>query len=578
MKKIYPLLLAFYLLSACLPAQTNILATNTIAEQVMVGNFNPADYAASVVIDDPQAIAADLQVGVNPDSLKSYIIRLSQFGTRNTGADTVSNTTGYGAARRWAYQKFQEFSAQNEDRLVCSYLQFDLDVCGMGQHRNVFAVLPGTDTSNHGVVLIEGHMDSRCNVLCDVDCPAEGVEDNASGTALVMELARVMAKYSFKNTIVFVITTGEEQGLLGAEAFADYIQEKNIPLRAVLNNDVIGGVICGQSSSPPSCPGLNIIDSTSVRLFSFGSFNSKHKQLARYIKLEYQENILPTATVPMLVRIMSPEDRTGRGGDHIPFREHNYPAMRFTAANEHGDASNGPGYTDRQHTSDDILGIDTDGDQIIDSFFVQFHYLARNAVINGNAAAMAARNVPTPTDFTAQRSGPQVTVTITDPLNIGEYRVAVRGLANDWDSVYTISNGLSGTFPCAALGPVYISIAGVDNSGVESLFSIEKPAITSGTADPESQGENFELYQNRPNPFDEATWISFRVQQVPRHQKAAILISDQQGRVIQEIPVQLKDGLNEVLYTHGYGVRGAFTYTLLIDGVVIGSRQMVFAG
>ena len=384
MKKIAALVL-FAAFVSTLRGQTNILCTNPLAEQVMLGNYDPAQYAADVVITDPAIISSGIASGVSPDSLKSYIIRLSQFGTRNTGSDTLSNTSGYGAARRWAVQHFQQFSAEHEDRLIVSYLQFDQDICGMGRHANVLAILPGTDTVNPGIILIEGHMDSRCAVLCDVNCTAEGVEDNASGTALVLELARVMSPYTFANTLVFCITTGEEQGLLGAEAMAQYIQNKGITLRAVLNNDVIGGVICGQTSSPPSCPGLNDVDSTSVRLFSALSFNSPHKQLARYIKLQYKENILPTAAVPMNVRIMAPEDRTGRGGDHIPFREKGFTAMRFTAANEHGDASNGPGYTDRQHTSSDVLGVDTDGDGSVDSFFVQFNYLARNAVINGNA-------------------------------------------------------------------------------------------------------------------------------------------------------------------------------------------------
>ena len=560
-------------------AQTNIVCTNPEAEQILLGNFDPADYAAAIVLDAPDLIAARLQTDIRPDSLKSYITRLSQFGTRNTGADTLSNTAGYGAARRWVYAKLQEFSAQHENRLLVSNLQFDQDICGMGRHSNVFAVLPGSDPANHGVILLEGHLDSRCDGVCDVVCPAEGVEDNASGVALVMELARVLSQFTFKNTLVFVLTTGEEQGLFGAAAFAQYIQNKQIPLRAVLNNDVIGGVICGKTSSPPSCSGFNAVDSTSVRLFSFGSFNSPHKQLARYIKLQYQENLLPTAVTPMNVRIMSPEDRTGRGGDHIPFRQRNYPAMRFTAANEHGDASNGPGYEDRQHTSEDILGLDTDGDQIVDSFFVQFNYLARNAVINGNAAAMAARNVPTPADFTAQRAGDQVYVAITDPAGLGLYRVALRQLISDWDTVYTMTGTALSTFPAPSTGPLYVSVAGVDAQGIESLFSGEKPATGfTGTIDPATENKNITLFQNRPNPFDEATWISFWVNEIQKHQTAALHITDAYGRLIQEIKInEIREGLNEVLYTHGYGVRGAFTYTLLIDKQPVDSRQMIFA-
>ena len=110
-----------------------------------------------------------------------------------------------------------------------------------------------------------------------------------------------------------------------------------------------GAIFDGEPTAAQLATAQKATRPTSVRLFSSSSFNSKNKQLARFIKLEYQENLLPDALVPMNVRIMSPEDRTGRGGDHIPFREKGYPAMRFTAANEHGDASNDPGYTDRQN-------------------------------------------------------------------------------------------------------------------------------------------------------------------------------------------------------------------------------------
>ena len=129
-------------------------------------------------------------------------------------------------------------------------------------------------------------------------------------------------------------TTGEEQGLYGAQAFANYAKAKGIKIKAVLNNDVIGGIICGYTSSAPSCPGYGDLDSTHVRLFSYGSFNAPCKGLSRFIKLEYKENLSSLVAVPMGINIMSPEDRTGRGGDHIPFREGGYTAMRFTAENE----------------------------------------------------------------------------------------------------------------------------------------------------------------------------------------------------------------------------------------------------
>ncbi len=562
-------------------AQTNILCTNTVAEQAMLGQHDPAAFPGGSAVDDPAELGQMLAEAVSPDSLRSYIVRLAGFRTRNTGSDTVSATEGMGAARRWVHDKFVQFSQQNNQRLLPGYLQFDQNICSMARHRNIMAVLPGTDTNNPGVVLIEGHIDSRCDVLCDINCVAEGVEDNASGTALVMELARIMSGFRYPNTIVFLVTIGEEQGLMGAEAFADYAQAKSIKLRAVLNNDVIGGVICGKTSSPPSCSGYNSVDSTSVRLFSFGGFNSPNKQLARFIKLQYKENILPTAAVPMSVRIMSPEDRSGRGGDHIPFREHGYPAMRFTAANEHGDASNGPNYDDRQHTSDDVLGVDTNNDGTVDSFFVQFNYLARNASLNANAAAIAARHVPTPTAFTSTRNGTTLTVEITAPTSATSYRVAVRTLTNDWDSVYTLSGTTIGQFPCNALGTIYTSVASIDAFGAESLFSNEKITTNvSDTNEPVADAPNepnIRLLPNRPNPFDEATWISFWVNTVPSYQKASILVTDLQGRTIEEMPVELRTGHNEILYTHGYGVRGTFGYALLLDGKPVDARTMVFA-
>lgn len=576
-----PCLFLFCFLPLLLCSQTNLLHTNPLAESILLGNYNGAQYAAATPTPlNPAELGLDLQARIKSDSLKAYLFHMNTYRTRNSGSDTLSSTDGIGAARRWVYSKFQDFSAEVNNRLIVSYFQFNQTICAVGQHRNIVAILPGADPANNGVVLVEGHIDSRCEVLCDTACLAKGIEDNATGTALVMELARVMSKYQYQYTIVFMVTIGEEQGLVGAGAYATYALQKNIPIKAVLNNDVIGGIICGQTASPPACPGLNNIDSTSVRLFSSGNFNAKSKQLARFIKLQYRENILPTATVPMNVRIMSPEDRTGRGGDHIPFREKGYAAMRFTSANEHGDASAGPTYTDRQHSTRDVLGEDTDGNSSIDSFFVDFNYLQRNATINANAAAIAARAVPAPPEFTGTRSGSNLTVNFNPALGNNEsVRIALRSTTNDWDTVYTVTGGANALVPCNAMGGLFVSLARVDAAGAESLFGVEKIITTSAVQDASAGDEapNIRLFQNRPNPFDEATWISFWIEKLPTYQKANMQILDMQGKLIQNIPLNLKQGLNEILYTHGYGMQGTFIYLLEIDGLPIDSRQMIFA-
>lgn len=576
--------LALCLAPLALFAQTNISIINPEAEAIIHGNYNPNDYQVDPVVQADFAVNK-IQNEVNPDSLKALIIELAGFDTRHTSSDTVSTVRGFGAARRWVYDKFEAYGLQNNNRLIPGYVQFDQEICGVTQHRNIIGVLPGADTSNHEVIVIEGHMDSRCDGVCDTTCTAEGVEDNASGTALVMELARVMSQMTFNNTIVFMVTTGEEQGLFGAAAMARYCFDENIPVKAVLNNDVIGGVTCGETSSPPSCPGLNDIDSTQVRLFSQGGFNSRNKQLARFIKLQYQEMLEPIVSVPMLLTIMTAEDRTGRGGDHIPFRQRGFAAMRFTSANEHGDASNGPGYEDRQHTSEDILGVDTNNDQIIDSFFVDFNYLSRNARINGTAASVLALG-PQPCDFemegigTSTNPGIRVKILGYDPAFT--YRVAVRDTPVDWDTVFTISDSIAELYP-PVLNTFIVSVATQDENGLESLFSAEQfvhtsELITEGLINEDkSSAFGAELLQNRPNPFDESTFIGVLAKKKLAGQKGSITIKDVQGKIVEVFELELSEGLNEVHYRHGYGQVGTYYYTLEVAGKIIDTKAMVFA-
>jgi hypothetical protein len=572
------LIISLIFLSTSVGAQINIISTNPIAEQILQGDYDPSDYESEVVIENHEDIIDGINALINADSLKSYLEEMSAFTNRNTGSDTVSATFGIGAARRWAYQKFESFSATNDNRLIPSYLQFDQAICGMNQHRNIFAVLPGTDVEDHGVVIIEAHFDSRCADGCDVLCDAHGMEDNGSGSALVLELARVMSAYTFKKTIVFLLTTGEEQGLYGAHAFSQYVMDKEIPLKAVLNNDVIGGVICGETSSAPSCPGVNLVDSTQVRFFTQGGFNSSNKQLARYLKLQYQEELLGMVNVPMQLTIMSAEDRTGRGGDHIPFRQDGFTAMRFTSAHEHGDAGIDEDYHDRQHTSDDILGVDTDGDLALDSFFVDFNYLARNAVINGVGSAMIALG-PKPCDFLVETfEGPGIILRITEEIDYATYRVGLRTLTNDWDSVYVMTGNLDTIYPPTADNYI-VSVASVDANGIESLFSREITFSNDelSVAENSTETKDFDLLQNRPNPFDEATIIGVKVNKSGNYEQAFILIRDLSGREIERLPIQLNNEVCEVVYEHGFAQIGVYSYTLVVDGKEVATKMMVFA-
>ena len=558
--------------------QENIHFTNPEIFSVLRGDYDPLMYNASVVIDDPAEISLSLLDMINPDSLKASLLSLRTFENRNTGSDTLSPVRGMGAARTWVLNKFNQYSNANENRLVTGYLKFDQNICGMFSHKNVVAVLPGRNIADPSAIWIEAHLDSRCAGACDLECLAEGMEDNGTGVALVLELARVLSNFTFDHTIVFMATTGEEQTLSGSRAVALYAKQEGIKIKGVFNNDIVGGIVCGETSSPPSCPGLNHIDSTQVRLFSSGGFNSPHKSMARYIKLEYDDMIRNQAEVPMMLTIMSAEDRTGRGGDHIPFRQNGYTAIRVTSANEHGNADvSQPDYHDRQHTSDDILGVDTDGDSVIDSFFVDFNYLARNAVINGNAAAMAALSPVTPSILSLGQDGDYLYIEMEDSLDYNHYRIGVRSLANDFDTLYYLADGKSGAFelPKRELN-LFVSAASIDETGVESFFTEELLVRLTGTDDPDNL-QGIELLQNRPNPFDESTIISFTVNDPIGVRNAVIVITDLQGKKVKEIPVEINGGMNEVLFEHGYNMTGTYLYSLYVNGQLLGTKKMVFA-
>lgn len=589
------LLLILAMTGSLAHAQTSLTLTNTEVTNILKGSYDPAKYAAATAFNDPDTISSELVSRISTDSLKTLLVALRKFQNRNSGSDTVSTTRGIGAARRWVYNKFLQYSTSNAGRLKVSYFQFNQTICSKTRHRNVVAVLPGSQVSDKSVILVEAHIDSRCENVCDINCNAFGADDDASGTALVMELARVLSRYTFKNTLVFSVNIGEEQGLYGATAFANWCSSNAIKIKAVNNNDVSGGIFCGRTSSAPSCPAFGNIDSIGLRIFSSGGFNSPHKQWARYIKLEYQEQLGSLVNVFTDIRIMTPEDRTGRGGDHQPFRAKGYTAVRFTEANEDGNAnSTAAGYVDRQHSIRDSLGKDISGDGIEDTMYVNLNYLARNALVNGNSIAMAALSPDTARLIASVINANRVKVSLSSSTSQPSYRVAIRSATNDWDSVYTITGTTVDTIsvPYGSNTNFFISAASRNTNNIESLFSTEYSlttrTVSSSSSDryiattaaaepaPALSYKGIQLVQNRPNPADEATTITVVSDTDVYADRAWIRITSLDGRVLKNIRLPLKKGVNEVLYNHGYGVKGTYICSLVIDGLPVQSRKMIF--
>lgn len=554
--------------------------TNSSIESILKGDYDPSIYYNDLTPSSKLEIKSSIMNETSPDNLKTYLVEMNEFSTRNTGSDTLGNS-GIGAARDYALAKFQSFSESSTSPLIPSFFEFNRIVCGVSRHKNICAIQPGTDVENPSIIIIEAHFDSRCATACDIDCEAHGMEDNASGSALVLELARVMSQNRYPQTILYMLTVGEEQGLVGADALAKYCVQKGIEVKVVFNNDIVGGIVCGETSSSPSCPGEGDVDSTQVRMFSNGLIS---RQLPRWIKEQYKEELQDEVSVPMLLTIMSIEDRIGRGGDHIPFREQGYRSMRFTSANEHGDANTSdPEYHDRQHTSDDILGVDTDSDGVLDSFYVDFNYLARNAVINGLSASLAAIG-PKEVDFKGYIDGDSILIEILDDNDYLNYKIYSRSSMQDFDTSYVLS-GAKSRHIVKNPGPVFaqfISVASVDEDGTESLLSAENYVNTvlsdgNATTIPVPDKKIATLFQNRPNPFDEATSIGYIIHRYLGNAKVEIVIRETNGNIVTRMPAVSSEGVNEVIYYHGYNKEGTFIYTLEVDGQPVESKMMVFA-
>lgn len=587
----YRFLLSVLALPALLRAQTviNITSTPPEAQAVLTGQYDPAAYADNDPISDHGTILCELRTRISPDSLRGHLEKLTSFHTRHAFSDTLSPDTGIGAARRWAFSTFQRISEANESRLIPAYLSFDYlgdPSCGLDGYswRNVMGVLPGSDASDPSLVIVEAHLDSRCADLCDATCLAHGADDNGSGSALVLELARVLSRYTFHHTLVFLLTTGEEQGLVGATAMAQWCADHAVTIKGVQNNDIVGGIYCGATASEPGCDVEGSADSLQLRLFSNGSIPRTYRGFARSIKLWYQEKMRPYVPVPMTISIMNVEDRQDRGGDHIPFRERDFRNVRFTSANEHGNANTlDSTYHDRQHTSGDILGVDTDDDLAIDSLYVDFDYLARNTVINGMSATLLALG-PEPPDFDLLDEADGLRVAITPRPGQVAWRVGVRTTSSnlDFDALYRTTDTLF-RFPGQTVnGHYWVSVASIDAQGITSPFSGEV-FHTSDSDTPIGAVDELpyglpcapiavpELATTRegpmrltisPNPFEENTTITVDLPESSAARSAQLIVRDVLGADVARMALRLVPGRNAVRYTQP-GSAGLFIVELV---------------
>ncbi len=334
------------------------------------------------------ALISDIASKISAQRIEKNIRKLVSFETRNTLSDQKSETRGIGAARRWIKSELESCAKANGANGSRMKVEFDEHIAQQAvripqptQLVNVVATLPGTQAASvDRLYVVSGHYDSMPSSPVDGETTAPGANDDASGTAAVIELACVMSQYQFDATLVFMTVAGEEQGLIGASFWAKAAKAKGLNVAGMITNDIIGN-----SKSPDGT-----VIKNRVRLFAEGVFPSKEmsddtltimrsggendfptRQLARFIKEAAERNI-PNMTVDMIYR----RDRYLRGGDHTPFLEAGYAAVRLTEPVED--------YR-HQHQNPRL----ENGVQLGDlPEFVDFDYVAN--VTRVNAAALAA--------------------------------------------------------------------------------------------------------------------------------------------------------------------------------------------
>lgn len=281
----------------------------------------------------PDARLKEIVAPVSGAQMKQTVTKLVSFGTRHTLSSQTDPKRGIGAALNWTQVQFKSFGLPTErpcDNFTGSRIPTPTRICDM------VAIQRGTERPND-VVIITGHIDSRVSDVMNTTSDAPGANDDGSGTAAVIEAARVLSKHKFPGTIVYAALSGEEQGLYGGKVLANYAKAQGWNVVANLNNDIIGN----------SCGSDGVCNDKVVRVFSEGPRWQGHEELAKQIRSLGGENDAPSRNISRYLDSLADRlnigldvmqvwrnDRFGRGGDHTEFLNAGYPAVRLSVAVE----------------------------------------------------------------------------------------------------------------------------------------------------------------------------------------------------------------------------------------------------
>lgn len=428
--------------------------------------------AAAPAAFDPRV--AGIVAAVSADRLRADVTRLVGFGTRNTLSDTVSQTRGIGAARRWVKEEFERISAACGGCLEVFYVRGMIGpaprIPRPTEIVNVVAVQRGSSDSGR-YVLMSGDIDSRVTDVMDATDSSPGANDNASGLAGTLEAARVLTRHRFAGSIAYAALSAEEQGLYGGQILAKWIQEHGWRVTGVLNNDMIGNVqgIDGVTDNSTArvfsdgTPPTETDQERARRRLTGGEVDGVSRQLARYVD-RIADRYVPALDVWMIYRL----DRFGRGGHHRPFADLGYPAVRVMETHEN--------YT-RQHQNVRVENGVHYGD-VLEG--VDFDYARKLASLD--AATLAALSWAPAPPRTVRLSGagqPAAVLTWAAPEdsgNVAGYRVYWRRTdAPTWDSWEDVGMTTRHVFTGRIVDNYFFGVAAVSREGDESTVVFPGP-------------------------------------------------------------------------------------------------------
>jgi hypothetical protein len=416
----------------------------------------------------------DIVAASSAARVEQDIRKLVSFGTRHTMSDTLSQTRGIGAARRWIFAEFQRISQACGNCLEVRYVS-DI-VKGNPQSRiredinivNVVAIQRGRTDPNR-YVLLSGDIDSRVSDVMNATADSPGANDNASGIAATLEAARLLTRYQPDASIVYAAIAGEEQGLFGGEILAKLAKKEGWRLEAVINNDMVGNIsgidgVTENTLARVFAPGLPPTTSPAELrriLTNGGELDTPSRQLARYID-RVADVYFPNLDVEIIYRL----DRYGRGGHHTPFFNEGYPSVRLMEAHED--------YTKQHQDLRTENGI-AYGD-VIEG--VNFGYAAAMTALDAATLVSLAWAPPMPDSVTirgAVQPSPTLRWKAVNAPDLAGYRIYWRKPSEvNWTRSRFVGNVTEHTLQNVIIDNYFFGVAAVDREGHESLVAFPR--------------------------------------------------------------------------------------------------------